>query len=432
MPQPRRSLKKNIGIAFAGNAVYQACQWGMLVVLAKLTSPEDVGRFALGQAICIPVMTFAALNLRAVQVTDVKDHNSFGDFISLRIVTVVLGMLAILGIAWFAGYPPETTLIIVILGVNYSVAITREVFQSYMQKYERLDHVAISQFIAGVLSLVALSITVYLTGRLVFGVLAMLAARVFTFVVWETYSVRSIYAAVRQPGDGPLIRLNWSRSMLLALAWLALPAALMSVMTRFVTVMPQYFIEGMLGTEQLGFYAALAALPLFGQMAVQAAGSAALPRLSRMFIERRPGFFKLTAKLAAVGLAVGLVAVLIALVGGKPLITLIFTSEYAQYQRLFLWLMIYGAVSYMAACIGYSLHATRWFWVQPAMFLVVISVVVGLCWLWIPDPRYGLVGAAMAMTSGRIIQMPIALGIIVLAHARRPALEPEPAPESLS
>ncbi|MFN3167563.1 MAG: lipopolysaccharide biosynthesis protein [Phycisphaeraceae bacterium] len=419
MSLPRRSLKKNIGIAFAGNAVYQACMWGMLVILAKLTTPEEVGRFALGQAICIPVMTFAALNLRAVQVTDVKNHNTFGDFISLRIVTVVVGMLVIFGIAMFAGYPPETTLIILILGVNYSVAITREVFQSYMQKHERLDHVAVSQFISGVLALAALGVTVYLTRRLIYGVTAMLAARIFTFIVWENYSVRSIYNAVRQPGDGPLIRLNWSWAMLTALAWLALPAALMSVMTRFVTVIPQYFIEGVLGTRQLGFYAALAALPLFGQMAVMAAGSAALPRLSRLFLDRRRGFFILSAKLAAVGLGVGVLAVLIAVVGGKPLITLVFTSEYAEYQRLFLWLMIYGAVSYMAACIGYSLHATRWFWAQPAMFLVVIAVVVGLCWLWVP--RYGLVGAAMAMTSGRIIQMPIALGIIVFAYKRRPA-----------
>ena len=90
--------------------------------------------------------------------------------------------------------------------------------------------------------------------------------------------MRKVHRTVREPGSGPLIRLNWSKPVLVALAWLAFPAALMSVMTRFVTVAPQYFIDGMLGTEMLGYYAPMAVIPLYGQIAVQAVGSAALPR----------------------------------------------------------------------------------------------------------------------------------------------------------
>lgn len=431
MPARPRSLKKNFGYAFAGNAFYQACQMGMFVALAKVLSPEDVGRFALGLAISQPILIFASLNLRAVQVTDVKDENSFGDFISLRLVTVVLAMLVIAGIAVFSGYPMQTAVIIFVIGLNHSVAITREVFQSYMQKYERLDHVAISQAISGALALVALVATVVVTKSLVYGVIAMLIARLLTFATWDRYSVKAIYNAVREPGSGPLIRLNGSVKVLSVLAWMALPAALMAVMTRFVTVLPQYFVEGMLGTEMLGFYAALAALPVFGQMAVRAAGTAALPRLSRMFAERRPGFMKLTIKLALVGAAIGVVGVLIAVFGGKPLVTALYTAEYAQYQEAFIWLMVYGGVSYCAACIGYALHATRWFWIQPAMFVVILTLVAFFCWLWVPT--HGLSGAAMAMIVGRVAQIPIAIGVIIWACARRPAPEPAepatPAPE---
>ena len=47
------TLRRNFSWTFAGNAVYAACQWGMLVVLAKLGSPEMIGQFTLGLAVSI-------------------------------------------------------------------------------------------------------------------------------------------------------------------------------------------------------------------------------------------------------------------------------------------------------------------------------------------------------------------------------------------
>jgi hypothetical protein len=49
------SLRRNFAWTVLGNVTYAACQWGMLVALAKLGSPEMVGQFALGLAIGAPV-----------------------------------------------------------------------------------------------------------------------------------------------------------------------------------------------------------------------------------------------------------------------------------------------------------------------------------------------------------------------------------------
>lgn len=66
---------------FIGNVVYAGCQWGMLVVLTKLGSPEMVGQFALGLAITAPVFRFADLRLRNVQATDTRREYLFGDYL---------------------------------------------------------------------------------------------------------------------------------------------------------------------------------------------------------------------------------------------------------------------------------------------------------------------------------------------------------------
>ena len=49
------SLKSNFAWTLSGNVVYSACQWGMLVLLAKLGTPATVGEFALAVAIAVAI-----------------------------------------------------------------------------------------------------------------------------------------------------------------------------------------------------------------------------------------------------------------------------------------------------------------------------------------------------------------------------------------
>lgn len=70
--RPSRSLSLNFWSTLVGNGGYAGCQWGMVIVLAKLCSPQSVGQFALGFALAAPVFMFSNLQLRAAQATDVK------------------------------------------------------------------------------------------------------------------------------------------------------------------------------------------------------------------------------------------------------------------------------------------------------------------------------------------------------------------------
>ncbi len=67
-----RSLRSNFVWTLSGNLVYAACQWGMLVVLARMGNAEMVGQFALALSIITPVLMFTNLQLRSVQATDAR------------------------------------------------------------------------------------------------------------------------------------------------------------------------------------------------------------------------------------------------------------------------------------------------------------------------------------------------------------------------
>src|ERR1043166_3883519 len=84
-----RGLRANFLWTLCGTLVYSGCQWGLLVVLAKLGNAEMVGQFALGLAITAPALMFSNLQLRSVLATDASGEYSFGDYLGLRLVMTV-------------------------------------------------------------------------------------------------------------------------------------------------------------------------------------------------------------------------------------------------------------------------------------------------------------------------------------------------------
>ncbi|GIS58763.1 MAG: hypothetical protein CM1200mP2_09880 [Planctomycetaceae bacterium] len=54
------SLRQNFAWTLPANLAYAACQWGILVVLAKVGSPELGGLFVLAMALTAPVFVWRA------------------------------------------------------------------------------------------------------------------------------------------------------------------------------------------------------------------------------------------------------------------------------------------------------------------------------------------------------------------------------------
>jgi len=61
-----KRLRADFTWVLSGNVLYSACQWGIVVVLAKLGSPAQLGEYALGLAVAAPIILFANLQLRAL------------------------------------------------------------------------------------------------------------------------------------------------------------------------------------------------------------------------------------------------------------------------------------------------------------------------------------------------------------------------------
>ncbi|MEG4804230.1 oligosaccharide flippase family protein [Microcoleus sp. ARI1-B5] len=443
------TLRRNFSWTFTGNLVYAASQWGMLVLLAKLGSPEMVGQFTLGLAVTAPVIMFTNLQLRAIQATDAKQQYVFADYLGLRLIGTGLALLIIAGITLKAGYRWETSLVILAIALAKAFESISDVFYGLIQQHERMDRIAIALMIKGPLSLLFLGLGVHLTGSVLGGAVGLAVAWAIVLIACdirngalilnnsqkaeennfvETGFIASEFGEHSESTENPpppppcqggekiqnQLLPRWHWKTLGKLIWLALPLGFVMMLISLNTNIPRYFIERYLGERQLGIFAAMSYLMVVGQMVVSALAESASPRLAKYYAAGNTTAFRtLLFKLVGVGAALGGAGVLVAVVAGREILTLLYRPEYGQQADLFVWLMVAAGMGYMSSFLGYGMTAARYFRVQMPLFALVTGSSAIAC-LWL-IPTMGVRGAAIALIVGAVVQASFSLGAI--AHA---------------
>ncbi len=412
------TLRRNFSWTFAGNAIYAACQWGMLVVLAKLGSPEMVGQFTLGLAMTAPAIMFTNLQLRSIQATDTQQEYLFRDYLGLRLIATGLAILTIVGITWRSGYGGETALVVIAIGCAKAVESISDILSGLIQQHERMDRIAISSMIKGPLSLILLTIGVYLTHSVVWGSLGLVMAGTIVLVGYDFPSGALMFAQsaplnpVERRWESIMPRWEWHK--LKKLAWLALPLGFSMMLISLNTNIPRYFIERYLGARELGFFAAIAYLMVVANMVVGALGQSAMPRLAKYYAAGDIRTFgTLLLKLIGIAVIIGLLGILVVRTSGAEILTWLYQSAYAQpqYLDIFLLVMMTTALANVSSFLGYAMTAMRYFSAQIPLFLTVTTGSALACFWLIPS--LGLRGAAIALLIGAIVQVIFSLGIVL-------------------
>lgn len=425
---PRRlTLRMNFVWTLSGNVIYAASQWGILMVLAKLGTPKMVGEFAMALAITAPVVISAGLSLRGVQATDAASEYDFGAYLLLRLLTTGAAGLVIAGIVWLSRYGWHTATIILMVGLAKGFESISDIFYGLLQHHERMDRIALSMIIRGLLSLAAVTGAIYLSGDLLVAAFCLVAVWALILVVYDVRSGASVLMTasdVERPAVGfcaglaRRFQLRWRPRELMTLTLLALPVGIVVALISFNANIPRYFVERRLGVRELGIFAALAYPLATGTTVIGALGNSAAPRLARHYATGDyQAFSSLIRKLLCLALAVGAGGILLILLAGRPILVLLYQPEYGGRVSAFLWLGIAAGIGYPASLLGYGMTAARYFGAQLPVFLTVTLVTAAGCAVLVP--RHQLSGAAIAMALGAICQAAGSAGVIIHALRRR-------------
>jgi len=415
------SLRKNFAWTLTGNGTYVACQAGWLIVFAKLGSPAMLGQFAIGLAVCAPIVMFTRLQIRDIQATDARDEYRFGDYLWLRLTSTVIGIVVIAAIALLAGYNRGDALALLAIAFFRGVESVSDVIYGLLQKWERFDLVSRSLMIKGPASLVALGVMLYFTKSVALGAVGIMVSWFALMLFYDAPNARRLMHAqgitedlrpgsIWSSGRMPIIR---------KLVWLALPLGIVALLDSLNQNTPRYAIQHYLGDASLGYYAAMASAVVAGNMVVSALANSAQPRLSRSYIYDLPAFMRLAWKLVQFGVVLGGGAVIVALLFGRPLLAFFYTPEFARNADVFVWIMVAAGLGYIARFLVYTMTAARYLKAQAPLYASALAAISVLSW-WLV-PIHGLLGAAWAICVGMTVLVLGALAVNIHAVRTRSA-----------
>ncbi|GGA72931.1 oligosaccharide flippase family protein [Ornithinibacillus halotolerans] len=389
-----------------GSIIYSFTQWLLLIVIAKLGTPEMVGYYALGLAVTAPIVLFTDMKLRLALVTDTKNVYLFDNYLGARVLSVGVALFIIILVIIIFGYEFHTAIILLLVGIAKLPESVSDIFHGQLQKYERMDLITISNVMKGIGTVIVFFVLLLLTNNLIWALVGQILTWVMVLLFFDYLVVKGLFQSVQ-------IDFQWSK--LKSLFHLSIPLGLMALLTSFNTNIPNYFVEYFIGTEELGYLAALLYILFAGNRLVDSLRQPAATRLATLFEQNRlKEYQKLLLLLVTIGFLMAVVGIGVTIVLGELLLTIIYTNEYTAYSQLFIYIMGAGIFSFPAMFLDTGLIATRNFKLQP--YLAAIWVIGSLIGCYIFIPKYGLDGAAYAIILAsflKFISLVIALFIIL-------------------
>ena len=387
------SVKRGFGWTLAGYAVYMLCQWAMMVVLARLGSPDfrEVALFALAIAATTPIILFSNLGLRRVYATDANSEFSFADYFKLRMATNVAALALITGVAVALGYPAAIVGTIVAMGTAKVIESTSDILHGYFQHRGRIDLGARATMMRGVLSLAGFLAVFLATGSVIGAIAGMAAGWTAVLVFYErTWALRLLRASP------PARRVSGPARNWMHLAHLALPLGIVALVTSLKASIPMFVIETGMGLTALGLFAALIYFLHASNRVVSAMGEAAASRLSSLFKSGdERGTLALTARMLGVALLVSGAGIGVAVAVGGPLLRLFYGAPFAGLGGLLVAIMAATCVANLQTVLDYAMVATGRFRIQPYLYGGGALLLLILCVAFVPAK--GLEGAALSL-----------------------------------
>ncbi len=395
------SLSRDFLWLAAANVVYALCQWAILMIIARLSTAQLLGRFALGLAVSAPIVMFLNLQLRALLATDARGEYRFRDYFGVRLGTAALGLGMTAVVAAAAGYEARAVAIIMSVALAKAFEAISDIIYGLLQQRGRMDRLAISRILKGILSLAALGLTLRATGDLLTATLAMAAVWGLLLLVYDLPAA----AAVLRTSPADRLAPRWRRDRQWPLVRLALPLGFVMLLLSLDTNIPRYFVEALRGEGELGVLAALSYVVVAGTQVMIALWQAASPRLARYFAARdRSRFLQLLGRLALIALGAGAAGWLVAILTGGPLLALLYGPAYAAHGHLLVVLMVAATALYVSSLLGHALTAVRRIAVQLPLSLTFASVTLVACVLLVP--ARGVTGAVWAILISALVQLP--------------------------
>ena len=387
-----RGLIKNISWIFTGNLFSAFTKWFILVLIARILTPIDVGAYALAFAVTAPITILLNLRLRSLVVTD--KHLNFSNYIYIRNITsyVAVLLLFLIGLIFY----PKYIFLIILVGLNKLYDLFSELYYSIPQLKDDFDFIGKLMILKHVLILVFFVLGIYISQNLHIALLISLVIQVLFFYYVEKRITENKYRITYPNKESKEIK---------NIIKLGIPLGISLMLVSLNSNIPRYILEYFESAEVLGYFSAVTYILTIGNLVMNSVSQNFLLMLSRTI---NNGSYKQFLKylyvyITSFSIALGLIIILFAYFFGEIFLNLVYGASYGKYVDVLVLMSISMAINFVSWGFDTALMSIRYVKIQPfiALTTAITSAVLG--YILILD--YGIQGAAYTIIVAQVIQL---------------------------
>lgn len=392
-------IKKQITLNTVGASLSLFSQWLISVALVRMGGFEDAGIFSLVMSIANVFGAVANYSIRQYQVSDAGHRFTQRQYLWARICTIGASFLLCgLYLAADAGYTSVSRWGIVIYLVYTDLNFFSDIMFGTLQLKDKLYLNGYSNIQKSAYCLAAFMASYAIRKDLLLSLLCMTLANAATVVLYDLrHYVREEEHPFRAQGDGAAVR---------GILRLCFPLMVSTMLPLVTTAAPRRSIEALLGDKQLGYFSSLFTPTVIITTLVPTVILGFVPAIAKCWEDREKGAFMRQVVGCFVGiLAFTLLALLCALIAGRPVMKLLFGSEILQYFDLLYLAIVVSGLSALRGCGGSILICMRRTGTVTAASAAELAIALALSHALIA--KSGIRGAAVALLAAYGVGMAI-------------------------
>lgn len=337
-----KSTLANIFYNSFGTMFYYGCQWLTTILIVRLSGYQDAGNYSLAMTFTAAFAIFALFNTRQYQVSDVKGEYSDKTYIASRYIAMGAAFLICAIGLLFNAYTPYQWGIILLYMVFKCGEAWVDVYHGICQKKGRMDFICYSFLMRGVLMIASFCGLIYITGNLMYGVLAM---TVSTFLVVFFYD-RVMALKFVEEGD----RADFQA--LKTLMMILVPLVIVAVTNNLSISLPKYFLERYFDETVLGYYSSVATPSMIVQVGANTIFVPLItPLADKLLADDKRGFAGILKKVFLAFVVLSALAVFLSFLLGEWFLVQVFGEEIRPYAYLFVPIITTTLLISINACL---------------------------------------------------------------------------------
>lgn len=337
-----KSTLANIFYNSFGTMFYYGCQWLTTILIVRLSGYQDAGNYSLAMTFTAAFAIFALFNTRQYQVSDVKGEYSDKTYIASRYIAMGAAFLICAIGLLFNAYTPYQWGIILLYMVFKCGEAWVDVYHGICQKKGRMDFICYSFLMRGVLMIASFCGLIYITGNLMYGVLAM---TVSTFLVVFFYD-RVMALKFVEEGD----RADFQA--LKTLMMILVPLVIVAVTNNLSISLPKYFLERYFDETVLGYYSSVATPSMIVQVGANTIFVPLItPLADKLLADDKKGFAGILKKVFLAFVVLSALAVIMSFLLGEWFLVVVFGEEIRPYAYLFVPIITTTLLISINACL---------------------------------------------------------------------------------